>query len=249
MIDEEEFMDIRALHRHGLTYAEIGRGQPVAGTRECCSGPARRRGRDARAHAGDALAAAHRIRGGRHAAGDRLWEARTIRHIGVVDRNDGRLSDALQRFGECEQIFDELRDERGRAVTLRNRGDTFRLRADFDAAERDLDAALEIFRRIGDRRWEARTKLSLGDMHRRQERWSTAQTLIFSARDFYAEIGNEPGEGRALRAEGLLKRDSGEADGAVSAFEKSCAIFECLGDDLWVARALMGQASAAGEEA
>jgi tetratricopeptide (TPR) repeat protein len=179
--------------------------------------------------------------------GDRRWEARTIRHIGVVDRNEGRLDEARLRFDECERIFTELNDVRGRAVTLRNRGDTFRLMSDFKSAERDLESALAIFRRIDDRRWEARTKLSLADMHRRQRRRSLAQPLISSARDFYVAIGDKPAEGRALRAEGLLLRDSGEADAALVAFEKSQAIFESLGDDLWVARTLIGQASVLGE--
>jgi hypothetical protein len=95
--------------------------------------------------------------------GDRRWEARAIRQLAIVHRNDGDTKTAIMMLGECMAIFGELEDRRGIAVVFRNRGDAQRLAGDLDEAASDLSNALEAFRTIGDRRWTARTRLSLAD--------------------------------------------------------------------------------------
>ena len=62
--------------------------------------------------------------------GDRRWEARAIRQLAIVHRNDGDTKTAITMLAECMSIFGELEDRRGMAVVFRNRGDAWRLAGD-----------------------------------------------------------------------------------------------------------------------
>lgn len=175
-------------------------------------------------------------------AGDRRWEARTLRHLGVVCRNEGRLDKALGYFDDCLPIFEELLDRRGVAVALRNRGDTHRRAEDYDRAQRDLTEALHGFQELEDRRWEARTNLSIADMRRCQRRWLEAEHHANLALAFFRKIRDTPAEGRSLRQIGIILRDRGDYRQAAIRLGESRALFESLGDDLWMARVIASHA-------
>src|SRR5262249_30303514 len=109
----------------------------------------------------------------------------------------------------------------------------------------DLFGALESFRCLGDRRWVARTDLSFVGLGRVRREWSAARQHLDEALQAFRTIGDRPAEARALRELGLLLRDQGDLPGAAGALDASRAIFDELGDALWVARVLAGQASLA----
>jgi hypothetical protein len=45
--------------------------------------------------------------------GDRRWEARAIRQLAIVHRNDSDTETAIAMLAECMSIFGELEDRRG----------------------------------------------------------------------------------------------------------------------------------------
>jgi hypothetical protein len=59
----------------------------------------------------------------------------------------------------------------------------------------------------------------------------------------FGDIGDRPAEARALRELGLLLRDQGHLAGSDTALNGSHAIFEALGDSVWVARLLASKAA------
>jgi hypothetical protein len=69
-----------------------------------------------------------------------------------VSRNDGKCEDALSLLGQVMEIYADLADQRGLAVTLRNRGDTRRLIGDYSHAADDLAGALSLFGALAVRR-------------------------------------------------------------------------------------------------
>lgn len=173
---------------------------------------------------------------------DQRWEARTLRHLAVLHRQEGRAETAFRLLGESLEIFEELADRRGIAVALRNRGDTYRWAGAFEDAERDLGLAKEIFDSIGDRRWSARTDLSIAGMRRAQKRWPDASRHVSQALDAFRAIPDRPALARGLRELGMLLRDQGELSRAAAAFAESRSLFTALGDELWAARVLAGEA-------
>ena len=67
-----------------------------------------------------------------------------------------------------------------------------------------------------------------------------------AALEEFRAIGDRPAEARALREAGLLLRDQGDLEGAGHALDTSHEIFTKLGDELWAARLLAGQAALEG---
>lgn len=106
--------------------------------------------------------------------GDRRWEARAIRQLAIVHRNDGDAKTAIAMLAECMSIFGELEDRRGMAVVFRNRGDAWRVAGEPDEAGGDLSRALDAFQAIDDRRWTARTQLSIAGLARVRRDWAAA---------------------------------------------------------------------------
>jgi len=175
--------------------------------------------------------------------GDRRWEARAIRQLAIVHRNDGDTDTAITMLAECMSIFGELEDRRGMAVVFRNRGDAYRLAGDLDEAGSDLSNALETFQAIDDRRWIARTRLSIAGLARLRRDWTAARQHLDAAVATFRAIGDRPAEARALRELGMLLRDQGEVAGSGTALSASQEIYEELGDVLWTARVLASQAA------
>lgn len=174
---------------------------------------------------------------------DQRWEARTLRHLGIVYRNRGQDSTAIEHFERCLEIFDQLADHRGVAVVTRNLGDAHRRSGDMDKAEAGLTDALHRFRDLGDQRWEARTLISLADTIRCEASWSEATEHLDAAMTIYRQIEDKPGEARVFRSLGMLHRDQGRWEESIAAFKSSQDLFEFLGDQVWVARAIAGQAT------
>jgi uncharacterized protein HemY len=134
-------------------------------------------------------------------------------------------------------------DQRSIAVCLRNRGDTHRLRDDYERARADLDQALAMFTDIGDRRWAARVRLGLADIHRRHREWSDAETHARASLDFSLEIDDRHAQGRSYRQFGMIVRDRELWADAAGYLERSIATFTDLHDELWTARALASLAT------
>lgn len=161
-----------------------------------------------------------------------------MRQLAIVSRNDGKGEEALSLLGQVMEIYADLADQRGLAVTLRNSGDTRRLIGDYSHAADDLAEALSLFGALGDDRWAARTRLSIAALHRRQERWSEACEHAGSALDTFSKIRDRPAQGWALRELWIALREQGHYREASEALTESERLFADLGDQLWQARAL-----------
>ena len=94
--------------------------------------------------------------------GNKQFEARTMGGLGQVLREKGDVGEASALFQQARELFDEIGDNRGRAVQVAFLGDTYMDIENFNAAEEAYRQAVQLFTKVSDLEAVAAVKVGLG---------------------------------------------------------------------------------------
>lgn len=168
--------------------------------------------------------------------GDLAGQIATRTHIGIIERQAGRLGDAADTLSRtvsaCRSAGMRL-ELAGALVAL---GITQRLTGEPGHASGNLDEALSIYQAEGDRYGQAETLRELGEVQRQTGMFGTAEQSLTQARTLFGELEHRYGEASTLSYLGGVRL-------AVKAYEPAC---DALGEALDIYRALddpIGQAN------
>jgi tetratricopeptide (TPR) repeat protein len=106
------------------------------------------------------------------------------------------------------------------------------MRIDYEAAERELTEALEIYRRLGDAKGEARQVYHLANVAWLQDDRERAERLLATAVELSRSSGEAWTEGWALAVQGTMARLRGDLAAAESSMSQSHDVFARFGGTL-----------------
>jgi tetratricopeptide (TPR) repeat protein len=114
-------------------------------------------------------------------SGNRRAEAAVLESAGLLDRDEGRYLDALDRFQRAWTIFDELGDQRGAALQAYQAGDVLVRNARPESAVSVLHVALDLLSTLDDEMTESRVRITLGKAYHALGRNDDARTELDAA--------------------------------------------------------------------
>jgi DNA-binding SARP family transcriptional activator/tetratricopeptide (TPR) repeat protein len=131
-----------------------------------------------------------------------------------------------------------LSDQFGQARALTELGDLRRLTGDYPGADRNLRAALELWREAGDKSGQARALLELGIVGFISGGYREAEPNLRAALELWREAGDKSGQARALTQIAEVQLLTGSYEGAIQNGEAALAVCKEIGDRLGQANAL-----------
>lgn len=158
------------------------------------------------------------------ALGDRDWEARMLRRLGLLTTHMGRYPQARGYLTEAAAIFQQLGDQHRAATVINSIGVLYLRGGDPDRAVEQLTRALAIHRARGENRQIALVLIDLADAEIHRTRPHAAAQFLQEARE---RLAGSPDAGTVARAlmltgrahthTGLLDQAAEELDQALSA--------------------------------
>jgi tetratricopeptide (TPR) repeat protein len=154
-------------------------------------------------------------------AGDSAGRAAVLIHTGVIERQTGKLVDAvgtLSRVAAANRQGAESGAGENRlalAGALVELGLTLRLTAEYDQAEKALTHAHEIYSEDENLLGQAAALRELGAVQRQASRFDVAERSLITARGLYEQVGNRYGQASTLSYLGGVRL-------AVKAYEPAC---------------------------
>jgi tetratricopeptide (TPR) repeat protein len=200
---------------------------------------ARKRGRlaDASEHYQEGLQKAKRV-------GNRKMEARTARHVALVNRRLAaadefessqerveKLAEAAELLQESLTIADQLGDEHERSAALGNLSLVRLLQERVEAAASLAREGIRLSERINKPAEEAWLRNNLGDAYLAQGRTRAAEVEYELSRRLNELVGNRRETARSLRGLGDVATACGDDDRADELYAKADAISEEIGDE------------------
>lgn len=134
------------------------------------------------------------------ASGNRRAEAAVLESSALLDREEGRYPEALDRFRRAWTIFDELGDQRGAALQAYQAGDVLVRGDDPESAVSVLHDALALLSRLDDEMTEARIRIVLGKAYHALGRNDEARQELDAASTTARERRQPVKEAQALEA-------------------------------------------------
>jgi tetratricopeptide (TPR) repeat protein len=178
-----------------------------------------------------ALAAAERTH-------DRLGQATTLHHLGIVYYLRGDYGRAQQVLEHAHRLYTDLGDQLGQANTLRELGIVYRLPGDFGRAQQVLEDTHRLYTDLGDQLGQANTLRELGIVYRLRGDWWRAQQVFEYAHQLFTDLGYRLGQGNILRELGHLYRLRGDLGWAEQVLEQAHQLFTDVGYRLGQGNAL-----------
>ena len=111
--------------------------------------------------------------------------------MGVAYQRLGEYPQAIARYGEAAEIRAKIGDERGTAVSRKNRAGIHLVMGQFAEAERDLAAARDVYTRIGDRRGLADVWNDFGPLHEGRGAFAKARAAYREGLRLRQELGDD----------------------------------------------------------
>ncbi|MFJ7205912.1 BTAD domain-containing putative transcriptional regulator [Streptomyces sp. NPDC098789] len=144
-------------------------------------------------------------------SGDRLGEAVMLHSLGTLDIVEWDYASAIEHLGLALLLFEEQRQDRGRALVLRNLALCERHRRDLKAARELGHQSLEIFRAVGDHYAEAHVLGLLAQIELEGGQPQTSLVLSSEAVARSRGLGTVRGEaqGTVRLAEALIHQGDG----------------------------------------
>ncbi|WP_158630428.1 AfsR/SARP family transcriptional regulator [Glycomyces terrestris] len=166
-----------------------------------------------------ALAAAER-------AGNRRWQATSLRKLGRVHGSLREFDAARARFAQALEVFAALGDAHGEAAVLKNRGYIDYLQGRHRDAAACNVAALERYERLGDRSGQADALNNIG--------WSLAQVGEYDAAErhcrdalhLYGALGNGDGLAVCWDSLGFVHAARGDHAAAEDCYTRALDFYE-----------------------
>jgi DNA-binding SARP family transcriptional activator len=144
--------------------------------------------------------------------GDRRGEAAVLYSLGSLYAFQQVIPKAQEHFDAALRLFEQLDDDYGRALVLRNASLIDRIAGRYDVALRKYGLAQEIFAAVGDRFAEGHVLGSIAQIELERGRVEPAERLLSGALEVFRELGSERGQAQilnrlseALRIQGRLE--------------------------------------------
>jgi tetratricopeptide (TPR) repeat protein/transcriptional regulator with XRE-family HTH domain len=148
--------------------------------------------------------------------------------ITVLQRVDGRWTDAIARHTAAVQAARHLGDQQGEAAALNDLGDALYLRGDFRAAAEMQEMAVSIYRELGDRQGQANALSDLGGLRELMGDRRGAADLK-EALAICRDLGDRLGQAWVLSWMGYARRHTGDMDSAAGPLAEALSIYRDLG--------------------
>lgn len=162
-----------------------------------------------------------------------------------------RLAGALGRFWDLRSYWTEGREVLGqalartaevstalRAKALQSAGTLALQQGDYEKANRQLQASLDLSRKEGDQRGMAYSLNGLGNVALRQGDYAAARHFYEESLTILRELGNKHGIALSLNNLGIMAYEQGDYTGAQRFYEESLAILRELGNKYGIAASL-----------
>ncbi len=175
------------------------------------------------AYAEEALALSERIK-------YRKGEAKSTALIGVAIASRGKYYESMEHFNIAREIYTELDDKAGIAVTYTNIGVVYSDQSRLDLALDQHLKALAIFEEINNRNRIAHSLNCIGVVFRKRNDLKNAEYYYLKALRIREDIGDIPGLTMSYNNMGILAKERGNPERALSYFNKSLKLKEDLGD-------------------
>jgi tetratricopeptide (TPR) repeat protein len=179
--------------------------------------------------------ALNRELGLRHEIGKCLY------NLGTVHRACGRTSEAVAHFEQDLEICTEVGDISGAAETMNTLALTHMEVGEFSKSERYQREALKIFESIGNPHKVSMVCNDLAISLRHQGKVQEALSLHLEDIERSHASGNVSGEALAKANAAVLMVELDRSEEAERLFEQAVSVLSTLGDELRLARTLLGQ--------
>jgi tetratricopeptide (TPR) repeat protein len=156
--------------------------------------------------------------------GERDGEGQALGNLGVIYRELGKTSRAIEIFEQRLEIARELNDKRGEGNTLGNLGRAYWTLGEPLKTIEFCKQQLEIAREIGDRSNEARALGNLGQAHLVLREQPLAIEFFEQSLNIQKELGNLRGQGGALGDMGRAYEGLRDYQRAIECYEQSLFI-------------------------
>lgn len=160
------------------------------------------------------------------ALGDEVNGAHTMGHQAWISHLRGDFADAVEQAQAALQVYRRAGLARNAAIMLRELGVSLTAMSRFDAAERNLGAAIDDFRALDLHLDLAMALNNLGDLRLARADPRSAAVLFAEAADVAALCGAPGPEAAALRGLGDTHVESGSAGDAKVCWTQSLALLE-----------------------
>ncbi len=150
----------------------------------------------------------------------------------------GDLKIALQIYIEIKEIFEELGNKSGIAITLHQLGIINQDQGNYEEAVRLYQQSLKIDEELGNKGGIASSLHQLGNIHYQQGNYEEAVKLYQQSLKIDEELGNKGGIANTLHQLGMINQNQGNYEEAVKLYQQSLKISEELGNKGGIASSL-----------
>jgi DNA-binding SARP family transcriptional activator/tetratricopeptide (TPR) repeat protein len=176
-------------------------------------------------------------------AGNVRGEAALLLSLGTLALR-GSSQDARRYFEGALELFSELSDRHGRALSLGGLAFTYRLSGEYDIALSHHRAALDGFEDVRDHISEAHSLRDMACIHMDRQRHEVAQQLLDEASAICEKFGAGRAAAQVEYQFGELSLRRGELERAEEAFEAARSYTRAVGDVVGQAYAALGLGTA-----
>jgi tetratricopeptide (TPR) repeat protein len=152
-------------------------------------------------------------------------KARIYHNLGVIYRILGRMERAIEYLEKALQIYKELGDALGEAMTLNNLGRVYAELGSRERASGDYEQALHIYQEQGDPVGEGCSLNNLGWIYISLGKDEPAQEYFEQALSIFREVGDRKGEAETLNNLGRVYEDLKQGEQAQAYYEQALSIF------------------------
>ncbi|HLV80471.1 MAG TPA: tetratricopeptide repeat protein, partial [Chthonomonadaceae bacterium] len=156
--------------------------------------------------------------------------AQTWGQAGALADLQGDFHAARTYFAQGLEIFQEIGDRKGIAISLGNMGSVAHGQGDYTVARAYFEQSLELCREVGDRKGIANALGNLGIVASNQNDYVSARAYFAQSLELCRELGNRSGIAQMLGNMGVAANRQGDYAAARDYFEQSQEIKRELGD-------------------
>lgn len=158
------------------------------------------------------------------------WLATSRTRLGTVARERGEYEAAQEHHADALELFREIGDRGGEAISLKNLGIVAFYRSEFDTAREYYERSLDLAEEIDARRTQADCLNNLGGIAWKQGAYDRAREYLERSLSLSRELGDEQAEYSILNNLGDIAQAQDDYDRAREYYAQSLTIFRDLGD-------------------
>jgi tetratricopeptide (TPR) repeat protein/TolB-like protein len=162
--------------------------------------------------------------------GNEQGQGDVLNAMGVAHHRLGEFAQALARYGEAAVVRQRIGDERGAAMSLRNRASIHLAQTRLDEAEPDLRAARAAYQKIGDRKGLAEVWNDFGALEEGRGQYAAAREAYQAALRIRRELGDEQQLAQSYDNVGYAFFVEGEHDNALVYWRQALDLRKKIGD-------------------